>query len=206
MRFTYYQGFHAWAACVTVGVYAGITTQIIFIALISVAGTFSAVSGVGNGIRIISEWNIYLSIIFVAFFLFAGPTEWLKGFFFTTIVNYLWNAVPMGFWVAGEAGDKASQGGLTIFYWSWWISWAPFVGMFIARISRGRTIQEFMVGVMFVPTTIAFFWLCIFGGKALYMEIQAAAPGGAGLIDLIKIWTCRRRFTATLHGFPIFPG
>lgn len=139
------------------GVNAGITTQIILIALISVAATFSAVSGVGNGIRIISEWNIYLSIVLVAFFLFAGPTEWLMGFFVTTIGDYLWNAVPMGFWVAGEAGDKAWQGGWTIFYWGWWISWAPFVGMFIARISRGRTIREFMVGVMFVPTTIAFF-------------------------------------------------
>ena len=123
------------------GVDAGITTQIILIALISVAATFPAVSGVGNGIRIISEWNIYLSIVLVAFFLFAGPTEWLMGFFVTTIGDYLWNAVPMGFWVAGEAGDKAWEGGWTIFYWGWWISWAPFVGMFIARISRGRTIR-----------------------------------------------------------------
>ena len=88
MRFTYYHwGFHAWAVYVTVGVDAGITTQIILIALIYVTGTFSAVSGVGNGIWIVSEWNIYLSIVFVAFFLFAGPTEWLMGFFFTTIVN-----------------------------------------------------------------------------------------------------------------------
>lgn len=153
------------------GIDPGTMTQIILIAIISVVATMSAVSGVGNGIRIISEWNIYLSIVLVAFFLFAGPTEWLMGFFVTTIGDYLWNAVPMGFWVAGEAGDKAWQGGWTIFYWGWWISWAPFVGMFIARISRGRTIREFMVGVMFVPTTIAFFWLCIFGGNALHMEI-----------------------------------
>lgn len=172
------------------GIDPGTMTQIILIALISVVATLSAVSGVGNGIRIISEWNIYLSIVLVAFFLFAGPTEWLMGFFVTTIGDYLWNAVPMGFWVAGEAGDKAWQGGWTIFYWGWWISWAPFVGMFIARISRGRTIREFMVGVMFVPTTIAFFWLCIFGGNALYMEIQAAAAGNgtAGLLDMVRSW------------------
>ncbi len=155
------------------GIDPGTMTQIILIAIISVVATMSAVSGVGNGIRIISAWNIYLSIVLVAFFLFAGPTEWL-----------------MGFWVAGEAGDKAWQGGWTIFYWGWWISWAPFVGMFIARISRGRTIREFMVGVMFVPTTIAFFWLCIFGGNALNMEIQAAASGGgtAGLLDMVRNW------------------
>lgn len=153
------------------GIDPGTMTQIILIAIISVVATMSAVSGVGNGIRIISAWNIYLSIVLVAFFLFAGPTEWL-----------------MGFWVAGEAGDKAWQGGWTIFYWGWWISWAPFVGMFIARISRGRTIREFMVGVMFVPTTIAFFWLCIFGGNALHMEIQAAASGGgtASLLDMVR--------------------
>lgn len=137
----------------------------------------------------------------VAFFLFAGPTEWLMGFFVTTIGDYLWNAVPMGFWVAGEAGDKAWQGGWTIFYWGWWISWAPFVGMFIARISRGCTIREFMVGVMFVPTTIAFFWLCIFGGNALHMEIQAAASGGgtAGLLDMVRNWNLPSALFGTIE-------
>ena len=183
------------------GIDPGTMTQIILIAIISVVATMSAVSGVGNGIRIISEWNIYLSIVLVAFFLFAGPTEWLMGFFVTTIGDYLWNAVPMGFWVAGEAGDKAWQGGWTIFYWGWWISWAPFVGMFIARISRGRTIREFMVGVMFVPTTIAFFWLCIFGGNALYMEIQAAASGGgtAGLLDMVRNWNLPSALFGTIE-------
>ena len=137
----------------------------------------------------------------VAFFLFAGPTEWLMGFFVTTIGDYLWNAVPMGFWVAGETGDKAWQGGWTIFYWGWWISWAPFVGMFIARISRGCTIREFMVGVMFVPTTIAFFWLCIFGGNALHMEIQAAASGGgtAGLLDMVRNWNLPSALFGTIE-------
>ena len=71
----------------------------------------------------------------------------------------------MGFQIFNSEGASAWQGGWTIFYWGWWISWAPFVGMFIARISRGRTIREFMVGVMFVPTTISFFWLCMFGGQ-----------------------------------------
>lgn len=182
------------------GVDAGITTQVILIAIISVVATLSAVSGVGNGIRIISEWNIYLSIVLVAFFLFAGPTEWLMGFFVTTIGDYLWNAVPMGFWVAGEASDKSWQGGWTIFYWGWWISWAPFVGMFIARISRGRTIREFMVGVMFVPTTIAFFWLCIFGGNALYMEIHAAGGAGtAGLLDMVRSWNLPSALFGTIE-------
>jgi choline/glycine/proline betaine transport protein len=92
-----------------------------------------------------------------ALFLFGGPTQWLMGFFINSIGDYLWNVIPMGFWTAATPGEAAWQGGGTIFYWGWWIYCAPFVGMFIAHISRGRTIREFMVGAMFVPTTNAFF-------------------------------------------------
>ena len=171
------------------GVDPGVTTQIILIAVITLIATLSAVSGVGNGIRIISEWNIWLSVVLLAFFLLWGPTKWLLGFFVSSMGDYLWNFFPMGFWTAGTDDAIAWQGGWTIFYWGWWISWAPFVGIFIARISRGRTIREFMVGVLFVPTTISFLWLCMFGGNALYMELMA--PGGvgsAGIIDTVMSW------------------
>lgn len=179
------------------GVDPGITTQLVLIAVISVIATFSAVSGVGNGIRIISEWNIWLSVALLAFFLFAGPTKWLLGYFVTSIGDYLWNVIPMGFWTAGTDENAAWQGGWTIFYWGWWISWAPFVGMFIARISRGRTIREFMVGVLFVPTAIAFFWLCMFGGNAIFMELNAdGGAGTAGLVDLVRSWN----LPAALYG------
>ena len=171
------------------GVDSGIVTQILLIAGISVIATLSAVSGVGKGIRIISEWNIWLSIVLLAFFLFAGPFKWLMGFFITSLGDYIWNVIPMGFWTAGTDREIAWQGGWTIFYWGWWISWAPFVGLFIARISRGRTIREFMVGVMFVPTTIGFFWLCMFGGNAIYLELNAAGGvGTAGIVDLVRAW------------------
>jgi choline/glycine/proline betaine transport protein len=179
------------------GVDPGTTTQVILIAIISIVATLSAVSGVGNGIRIISEWNIWLSVVLLAFFLFGGPTKWLLGFFVTTVGDYLWNVIPMGFQTFNNEGDAAWQGGWTIFYWGWWISWAPFVGMFIARISRGRTIREFMVGVMFVPTTLAFFWLCIFGGSAIYLELNAAGGvGTAGVAQLIRNWN----LPAALYG------
>ena len=179
------------------GVDPGITTQILLILVISIVATFSAVSGVGNGIRIISEWNIWLSLVLLAFFLFGGPFKWLMGFFVTSLGDYIWNVIPMGFWTAGTEKEIAWQGGWTIFYWGWWISWAPFVGLFIARISRGRTIREFMVGVMFVPTTIAFFWLCMFGGNAIYMELNAAGGvGTAGVVDLVKAWN----LPAALYG------
>ena len=179
------------------GVDPGIWTQIILIVVISLVATVSAVSGVGNGIRIISEWNIWLSLVLLAFFLFGGPFKWLMGFFVTSLGDYIWNVIPMGFWTAGTDKEIAWQGGWTIFYWGWWISWAPFVGLFIARISRGRTIREFMVGVMFVPTTIAFFWLCMFGGNAIYMELNAAGGvGTAGVVDLVKAWN----LPAALYG------
>ena len=103
----------------------------------------------------------------------------------------------MGFQTFNGPGESDWQGGWTIFYWGWWISWAPFVGMFIARISRGRTIREFMVGVMFVPTTLAFFWLCIFGGNAIHLELNAEGGAGtAGIAQLVRDWN----LPAALYG------
>ena len=182
---------------VLIGVDPGTTTQILLIVAISIVATLSAVSGVGKGIRIISEWNIWLSIVLLAYFLFGGPAQWLLGFFVSTFGDYLWNVIPMGFQTFNSEGAAAWQGGWTIFYWGWWISWAPFVGMFIARISRGRTIREFMIGVMFVPTSIAFFWLCIFGGNAIYLELGAAdGVGTAGIAQLVRDWN----LPAALYG------
>lgn len=181
------------------GVDPGLTTQLILILVVSVIATLSAVSGLGNGIRMISEWNIYFSIILLAFFLFGGPFQWLMGFFVTSLGDYLWNAIPMGLQTLNTDGESAWQGGWTIFYWGWWVSWAPFVGMFIARISRGRTIREFMVGVMFVPTTISFFWLCMFGGNAIYMELNAAdGVGTAGIVSLVRDWNLSSALYATI--------
>ena len=172
---------------VLIGVDPDVWTQITLIVAISVAATVSAVSGVGRGIRIISEWNIYLSIVLLSFFLFFGPFEWLMGFFATTVGEYLWNALPMGFWTAADPGKADWQGTWTIFYWGWWIAWAPFVGMFIARISRGRTLREFIIGAMFVPTAVGLAWICIFGGNAIYMELYAeGGVGTAGILDLVR--------------------
>ncbi len=169
------------------GVEPDLATEILVILVISAVATLSAVSGIGRGIRIISEWNIYISIVLLAFFLFCGPFEWLMGFFVTTVGEYLWNLVPMGFWTAAAPGNAAWQGDWTVFYWSWWIAWAPFVGMFIARISRGRTIREFTIGAMFVPTAMGMAWICIFGGNALHMELYAdGGVGTAGVLDRVR--------------------
>ncbi|MES0883843.1 BCCT family transporter [Roseibium sp. SCP14] len=182
------------------GIDPGVTTQVVLIILVSIIATLSTVSGVGKGIRIISEWNIWLSILLLATFVVVGPFKWLMGFYITTLGDYIWNFIPMGFWTASTDENIAWQGGWTIFYWGWWIAWAPMVGMFIARISRGRTIREFMLGVFFVPTAIAFFWLCMFGGNAIWQELNSAAgpgiEGGAGIIELVRAWN----LPAALYG------
>ena len=179
------------------GLDPGIATQIVLIVVISIVATISAVSGVGNGIRIISEWNIWLSVVLLAFFLFFGPFEWLMGLFVTSAGAYLWDLVPMGLWTAAEGGGASWQGNWTIFYWGWWIAWAPFVGLFIARISRGRTIREFILCAMGVPTFVGMGWICLFGGNALYMELYAeGGPGTAGLLQLANDW----QLEAVLYG------
>lgn len=184
------------------GVDPGTPTKLILIFIVSVIATISAVSGVGKGIRILSEWNIWLSILLLASFVAIGPFQFLMGLFVTSLGDYLWNLVPMGFWTATNEENIAWQGGWTIFYWGWWLSWSPFVGMFIARISRGRTIREFMVGVMFVPTSIAFFWLCMFGGNAIWQEMHSAVgpgvEGGAGIIETVRAWDLPKALFGTI--------
>ncbi|MFP3421946.1 BCCT family transporter, partial [Bacillus sp. SIMBA_161] len=96
---------------------------------------------------------------------------------------------PWGFGMQRKKAQLAWQQGWTIFYWGWWLAWAPFVGLFIARISKGRTLREFVLGVLFVPTLIIFVWLIIFGGNAMHQELNAAGgPGSAGIIKLVNAW------------------
>ena len=172
---------------VLLGVDPGTVTQVVLITAISVAATLSAVSGVSRGIRILSEWNIALSVLLLGYFLFFGPVDWLMAFLATSLGEYLWRMVPMGLWLADLPEQAVWQNTWTLFYWGWWISWAPFVGMFIARISRGRTLREFILGVMFVPTTLTLLWIGIFGGNAIHMELNAVdGVGTAGIIELVR--------------------
>lgn len=163
------------------GMEISVINQVILIVVISIAATFSAVSGVAKGIRILSELNIKLTTILFAFFLLAGPTVYLLGFYVTSIGDYLWNMIPMGFWTDPNP-ESQWQGWWTVFYWGWYISWAPFVGMFIARISRGRTVREFLLGVILVPCLVSFLWLALFGGTALHMELY----GNGGIVDAVN--------------------
>ena len=184
-----------------IGVDPGTMTQLILIFMISVVSILSALSGVNKGIKIISELNILVSILVVAFFLFGGPTAWLLGIFGDSIADYLGSFVQMGLWFPEEEGPAKWQNGWTVFYWGWWLAWAPFIGLFIARISKGRTLREFVIGVLLVPTIIIFVWLGIFGGTALYQELYAeAGVGTAGIIDLVMAWNLPAALFASSDG------
>ena len=144
--------------------------QLILIAAITAMGTASAASGVGRGVRILSEMNVWLSLLLLLAFLFLAPTAFIMGLMITSTGDYLWNVMPMGFWIDSQV-DRDWQSWWTIFYWGWWIAWCPFVGMFIARISKGRSIKEFCTCVLIIPTSVVLIWMCVFGGGSIGIDM-----------------------------------
>ena len=107
----------------------------------------------------------------------------------------------MGLWYAEQSGTSEWQQAWTIFYWGWWLAWAPFVGLFIARISKGRTLREFVLGVLLVPTLLAFVWLVIFGGNAIHQELNATGGAGtAGIMEMVRAWDLPSALFATADG------
>jgi choline/glycine/proline betaine transport protein len=159
---------------------ATLTTQILVIAVIAALTILSLVSGVGRGMKWLSTSNLLLAGAFLLFLLFAGPTQFLLREFVQSIGQYLQNVVGLSFTVSAFAGAEGErwQATWTTFYWGWWISWAPFVGVFIARVSRGRTVRQFVAGVLLVPTVLTFLWFSVLGGNALYRELV----GEGGLV------------------------
>ena len=144
--------------------------QLWLIAVITTVATVSVVTGVNVGIRRLSELNLVLGLMLLVFVLITGPTIFLCRFLAEGLVRYPLTIVEMTFRKDIFTGSEW-QKSWTSFYWGWWISWAPFVGMFIARISKGRTIREFILGVLFVPTLLTFVWLAVFGGTSLHSDL-----------------------------------
>ncbi|WP_010148553.1 BCCT family transporter [Serinicoccus profundi] len=146
--------------------------QVLLIAVITVIATASVVSGIGKGIKWLSNINLTLAAGLLIFVLIAGPTLFLLNDMVQSIGYYLQNFFSMSFATfAYQEEGPAWLGGWTTYYWGWWISWSPFVGIFIARISRGRTVREFITGVLLVPTLLTTAWFVIMGGTALHREI-----------------------------------
>lgn len=152
------------------GIAITIPNQLVIVGLVCSLGIISVISGVSRGIRRLSELNVYISAGLLLAVLMIGPTTYLRGTVASSFGDYAVRVIAMGFWTASTVEDQAWQSEWTVFYWGWWLAWAPFVGLFIARVSRGRTVREFVVGVMLVPTLSVIVWMSVFGGLAIHGE------------------------------------
>lgn len=147
--------------------------QGLVIAVITGLATASVLSGLDRGIRRLSELNVVLCLFLIGFVLFLGPTSFLLNSLIEHTGAYFQNLIASMTWLE-TLGDSQWRSGWTILYWAWWIAWAPFVGSFIARISEGRTIREFVAGALFVPVVLTFLWFAVFGGTAIHYHVQGA--------------------------------
>ena len=166
----------------------GILEQIVIIVVITGGVLFSVLSGVTRGMKWLSTTNLILAALLLLYVLFVGDTVYLLREWVQSIGAYLQNFIGLSFSVSafqGQAGQEW-QAAWTAFYWGWWISWAPFVGVFIARVSRGRTVRQFVMGVLIVPTLLGILWFAVLGGSALKLEMDT--PGSmtdaSGGVDL----------------------
>ena len=165
------------------GISISIQSQFVIIAVVTVLFIASAWSGLSKGIKYLSNTNLVVAVILLALVVILGPTLLIFNMFTETFGGYLSNLVEMSMRTAPlDDGRRAWLDGWTIFYWAWWISWAPFVSMFIARVSRGRTIREFLVGVLIAPTILGAFWFASFGSTAIDIQM-------GGKIDLSQFST-----------------
>lgn len=170
--------------------------QLIIVAVVTILFMISAWSGLGKGIKYLSNTNLILAISLLVLMFIVGPTILILNMFTDTIGGYIQNIIQMSFRIAPL--DEEHRGWInswTIFYWAWWISWSPFVGIFIARVSRGRTIREFIIGVLLLPALASFFWFSVFGTSAINVH-------KAGTVDLSTFATEEILF-AVFDGYPL---
>ncbi|WP_435183652.1 BCCT family transporter [Halobellus sp. EA9] len=142
-------------------------TQILLIAGITSIATASVAAGLDGGVKRLSTINLYLMFALLGFLIIVGPTIFILGAWVEGLGTYFQNIVKLGFYRGAMGAGGGTVTAWTVFYWGWWIAWSPFVGMFIARISKGRTVREFVLGVLFLPSLFSTIWLSTFGGSAL---------------------------------------
>ena len=170
---------------------------VLVIAVLTVAFIASAVSGVAKGIQWLSNINMVLAVTLAAFVFVVGPTVFVLDLVPTAVGSYFQDLAMMSARTEASGGDGMAQwlSGWTVFYWAWWLSWTPFVGMFIARISRGRTIRQFVTGVLLVPSLVSLVWFAIFGGAGIHAQQNGTDLAGAstsegqlfGLLDTLPL-------------------
>jgi choline/carnitine/betaine transport len=166
------------------------------IAVLTAAFVVSAVSGVAKGIQWLSNTNMVLAVLLALFLFIVGPTVFMLDLLPTSIGSYVQDLATMSARTGAEGDEtQAWLEGWTVFYWAWWLSWTPFVGMFIARISRGRTIRQFVTGVLVVPSLVSVVWFCVLGGAAIDLQMGGVDIAGASGLE-------SQLFT-TLDSFPL---
>lgn len=181
--------------------------MLILIVAITALATLSVVSGLDVGIKWLSNTNLVLAAVLMVALLVLGPSLFILREFVQSIGAYLQNFLGMSFRTLPYYGVDGETwlGSWTTYYWGWWISWSPFVGVFIARISRGRTVREFVLGVLLVPTLMTFLWFSVLGGSAIYRQLF----GGGGLVGAdgtVSTDTALFQLLETLPGAPVLIG
>jgi len=152
------------------GIPQNAVVQVILIAGITALATWSVVRGLEGGIKLLSNINIGLAMLLMLFVFILGPTLFVLNGLVENVGNYFQHFFQLGFWNETYTDGGNWQNGWTIFYWAWWIAWCPFVGMFIARVSYGRTLREYLACVLVVPTFVTFLWMTVFGNSAIFIE------------------------------------
>jgi choline-glycine betaine transporter len=156
----------------------------------------SAVSGAAKGIQWLSNINMVLAIALAAFIFVVGPTVFILNLLPTSLGSYVQDLAAMSARTSAEGKETSDWLQLwTAFYWAWWLSWTPFVGMFIARISRGRTIRQFVSGVLLVPSLVSLVWFAVFGGAAIKLQQEGTDIAGAGGLE--------SQLFSTLDAYPL---
>ncbi|KGR79707.1 glycine betaine uptake BCCT transporter [Ureibacillus manganicus] len=153
------------------GIPSNFTVQLIIVVIVTILFSISASTGLGKGIKILSNANMILAVLLLVLMFIIGPTLLTLNMLTDSLGGYIQNIVQMSFRIAPlNEEDRSWINGWTVFYWAWWISWSPFVGIFIARVSKGRTIREFVIGVLLLPTLVCFIWFAVFGTAGI--EVQ----------------------------------
>jgi len=182
-----------------ISVPTGTVPQVLLIAGITAIATLSVAAGLDGGVKRLSTINLYLMFALLTFLILVGPTVYVLGAWVEGLGAYFGNILSLGFFRGTLAPGGGTVTAWTVFYWGWWIAWSPFVGMFIARISKGRTVREFVLGVLFLPSLFSTLWLSVFGGSALHNSIVG---NGAALATYNEVGQTVAMF-AMLEQFPL---
>ena len=179
------------------GIPSTATFQLVFIAIVTVMFVLSATTGVGKGVQFLADLSMLVAIVIALFMVVVGPTRYIFSSLIEDFGLYIYNFWPMMLRTGTFSQDSWVQS-WTIFYWAWWVSWAPFVGTFIARISKGRTIREFVLGVLLLPAAVSLIWFVIFGGTAIHLALTQ----GVGIVEAVQASQSSALF-ALLAQFPL---